>query len=233
MQRRIWVVLVSGLLASVGAFGQQIEFGIDSTTGTYSYNSSTSDDLTTDQSLTVDSITSTGNPDNPAMSITDASLSFTTGSATGLWSWGNGGTLTLSGCVDVTNGCNGGDVIFDATFASAEIVYLGPSMYQIALGSLSGDISTGVAQALGVGTGFTTSALNLDIEVPGGTLSGGTFTDAQTDPTGTNSFTVYTQPTTVEAPEDWSIFSTLGIFAFGFAVFGVVHRLGLIKAVGF
>jgi len=37
----------------------------------------------------------------------------------------------------------------------------------------------------------------------------------------------------VSVPEDWSLSSSLGIFAFGLAVFGVARRFGLIKAVAF
>lgn len=37
----------------------------------------------------------------------------------------------------------------------------------------------------------------------------------------------------VAVPEDWRVSSSLEIFAFGLAVFGVACRLGLLKAVAF
>jgi len=229
MQRRMLFVLLSGLVASFCAFGQEIDFGINTATGQYTYASGGT--LSTTSDVSINTIGSAGNPNNPVMAISSGELSFTTGSNTGGWTWGPGGTLSITGCVTgVANACTGGagtPVVFTATFDDASIIYIS-GKEDLDLSDVEGTINAGIATALGVSQTFTSSQLSLAITIPGTTAgNAGTFgfTNVKTDTSASSSYTVYTSA----VPEDWSLSSALGFFAFGLVAFVVARRFDLVK----
>jgi hypothetical protein len=104
---------------------------------------------------------------------------------------------------------------------------------ELQFGTLSGTLDTTVAAYFGIPSGFVSlNPLSGDDNSVNGLplVAGSAFGVGGGTPTVSSQGGEFTL---AAVPEDWSLSSTLGIFAFGLAVFGVARRFGLIKAVVF
>jgi len=246
MSKRIWIILLAGLVSSVYAFGaNSIEALVDTGVGSYTYAGGPAPLIGSGIGITDLNVDVTGGPENgnwlvngplpssagagPANSAgTDGDLEFTTGAATGLWSWG-AGTFSIVGCIPgvtaavCTSSTN--TTLVSDDYTSAAIVPSGPGV-GIEFGGITGTINPAVAAYFGVNPIFTSGATLMYLA--GLTEIYGTpFTSGVTSGTSGS----LELNTTTAVPEGWSLFTTLGIFAFGVVAFCGARRLGLIKAV--
>lgn len=240
MTKRIWVVFLSVLATSACAFGQITDtyWTVDGTGGSYSYTGGTA--ALVGSNIEVTSVADATNSDTAGYTVYDvlgnddggASLAFTSGAGDGTWSWGSGGTLTVTGCLS-TNGttCIAGEskttVLITDDFTSAGVTSIGGGK-GFSFGGLQGTIDAAAATLLGVSQSFVSPASQFSTKVSGlpGT-AGGSFSGV-TDATPGGTLDLFQA-----VPEGWSLLSSVGIFAFGLIIFGIARRLGLIKAVTF
>jgi hypothetical protein len=237
MQKRIWVLLISGLLASVGAFGQTLEFVIGTSGGTYTYagggGSLGGSDITVLQVIVTGT---TGSSPNGTYNITDGELNLTSGalssvtsvSGVDVFTFNGGGTLDVQGCIAGVTGTGGGgactasddtaDLLGD-DFTSIEISNV--SGVQVQAGNLNGTYLGSLATAFGVNTSIAAGTDN--DTVTGVPVSGSSATSFTANNSGGGALTT----TAAAVPEDWSLSSTLGLFGFGIVVFVVARRFGL------
>jgi len=159
MQKRLCVLLFSALLTSVCAFGQtDLEFQIASG-GTISYSTGGS---LVGTDLAVSAVTGQGTPDNSgAVTILDGALTFTSGIYTGGWSWGSGGTLSLTGCIEVSGSCLAGEttstVLVSDDFSSATVTDIVGGL-GVQAANFTGTLDPTLAAYFGVSTTFTSPA---------------------------------------------------------------------------
>jgi len=234
MQKQVWMVLLSALLTAVCAFGDSTQWVIAPSGGTYSYAGGSAS--LTGSNIAIENVEGVGTPDDSGtlgtLDIVDGLMSFTSGAATGTWAWGQPGTLTITGCVagvtttDTT--CTAADdtaVLVSDEFTSVEITGVGGGL-GFEFGELQGTINAAIAAYFGVPVGFTSPASNASDVVNGLPSTAGSAFSTVTPGTPGGTLNLVSS-----VPEEWRISSTLGIFAFGIAVFGVARRRGLIKTV--
>jgi hypothetical protein len=180
MQGRMLLLLFSVLATSLCAFGDptDLEFQIAGSGGSYNYNFSTGYDLV-GTGIEVTEVQGQGTPDNvgvteaiySAPGVLGGNLSFTSGSSTGVWTWGSGGTLTVTGCVQGVTGtgaggaCQAGDysnVLVSDAFTSVQLVPVGNGQ-GFQFGGLTGDINPTLAAFYGVSTTFVSTSTESDM----------------------------------------------------------------------
>jgi PEP-CTERM motif len=139
--------------------------------------------------IQVDNVTGLDTPlnDGVTRNIIGGVLSFTTGNLTGSdasnWYFGGGGTLLLtSTCADLTNnglcgdaGDAAGNLIFSATFTSAQVVAAGPTFKVAVTGFLDQKNAT-LLDFFGLPPGIYTGNFNLSFNATG--LPPGAFTSS-------------------------------------------------------
>jgi len=228
MPKRIWVVSIVVLGMSLCAFGSntdQTDWNLLG--GSVSWNGSSTGDLT-GSGIGVLTTMGFGTPNNNgSLWISDGSLSFTSGAYNGTmgstWSWG-AGTITVTGCIQgvTASNCNQNDntVLFTDNFSSISITSTG----ELVLGQNSGVYNSAVAAYFGLPASFTDSSTDwiATWSKPGTAINWGLNLGGQL--TGSPA-------ASVSVPEDWSLFLTLGLFAFALAAFGAARRLGLLRPV--
>jgi hypothetical protein len=256
MQKRILVLLFSGLVASMcalGASSDSSEWTISATgSGTYSYAGGTAALVGSDimvnsaigelsgaantQSYTI--LNNVGGGSLVAGGVLDFSSGAFDTTTAGTWTWDGGGDLTLQGCLSLDGStCIAGetgttDLLLDS-FTSVSIENVGSGIQEAVFGGVTGTVDPAAATALEVSTTFGLPASPNDAisdvvsGLPSTLLSSGPTAFTATQAQGTLDLG------SVAVAEEWSLFSTLGIFAFGSVVFGVARRRGLIKPVAF
>jgi len=240
MQKRIWILLLSGLVTSLCAFATTATdtfWQIAGTGGSYTYTGGSA--VLTGTGIEVDSVQD-ANLSSPFGTLyyvigNDngfANLTFTSGASNGSWSWSGGapGSLSVVGCISTDDvNCITGETktttLVSDEFTSVGIAPIGGTNGFVFAG-LQGSLDAAAATLLGVSQSFTSPASQMSDKVTGLTSYGSAFSGVSSTATGGN-LDLYA------APEDWSLSSSLGIFAFALVVFGVARRLGLIKAVVF
>jgi len=244
MQRRIWVLISSVLVTSFCAFGDTVTdtfWQIAGTGGSYSYGGGT--DPLVGTGIKVDAVVDAVNSDPAGFVEYDvlgnasgnADLEFTTGAGTaGTWSWAGGGTLSVTGCIEDPNNlghCIAGEtlntVLVTDDFTSMTLT---PTASGGAVGNfdggLQGTIDPVAAAFLGVPMSFVSPASQFGTKVKNlPPVAGDAFNTITNVRPGGNLDLYYA------VPEGWSLSSTLGIFGFALAAFGVGRRLGLIRAI--
>lgn len=255
MQKRILVMLISVLAASCCAFGQDTTAwaGTGVSTGTYCYGGGTvscasyaGGTNTNDLNGSGIDIASVDDVDaSLGYGIKDGALYFTSGAYNGIsgsggtWSWGSGGTLEITGCVQGATGtlayanCSADSptnpVLLSDSFTSVTLTTSNGTPEYV-FGGLTGSLSSALVTyinsqggSLSAAFGGTGSSATLDVVTVGAT-PGNNFTT-----TSTSNQSVSTAP----VPEGWNLISTLGMFGFGMAAFVVARRLSLIKPLTF
>jgi hypothetical protein len=245
MQKRILVLLFSGLVASLCAFGDTATdtyWQIDGTGGSYTYGGGT--DALVGSGIQVGSVVDAVGGDTAGFSTYDllgaaggvADLSFTSGAGTsGNWSWTGGGTLSVVGCIeDPSNlghcilGETTSTVLISDDFTDVTISQAGGSKGFV-FGGLQGTINAGAAALLGVATSFSSPESQMSTKVTGLPVTlGNSFTSGVKTASSGGNLDLYSA-----VPESWGLSSTLGFFVFSLAVFGFGRRLGLIRALAF
>jgi hypothetical protein len=163
-------------------------------------------------------------------------LSFKSGPYNGIpgatWSWSGGApaTLSLTGCVSGVTGtgpghtCQASDysaVLVSDDFTGVSITQITPKTRDLVFGNLTGTINSKVAAFYGVSTAFFPTNSTADDFISINATQGNKFSNAHSIvPGGLLHLTV---------PEDWSLSSTFGLFAFALAIFGIACRRGLLK----
>jgi hypothetical protein len=175
------------------------------------------------------------------LSISGGSLSFSDTSYSGGWTWGNGGsgTLSLTGSVETASGTITGTLLSD-DFTSATVVDLSGTSIQVTLGAIQGTLNGTLASDLGVNNVFSNGGLVLALFDPaqpqvgqaftstnegglvsaGGTLwsIGGGGSVSASDPGGT-----------VSASEPWNLPMSLVFFGIVAGMFGVLVRARVLR----
>jgi hypothetical protein len=236
------VLLLSVLVISFCAFGDTgtTQWNITNTTsGSYSYAGGTS--VLVGTGIGVENILGSPTPLNTGspneLAIVGGSLDFTSGANTGGWTWGSPGTLSITGCIaalglgTITGGtCTTAATLLSDDFTSVSIspIPVSGSPLGVEFGQLQGTMNGAIASYFGISTIFTSPAstgqdvlFGLPPSGPGDAFAGVT----STAPGGNLSLVS-------PVPENWSLFSTLGLFGFGLAAFGLAGRFGL-KAIQF
>jgi hypothetical protein len=101
-------------------------------------------------------------PDNSgAVTILDGALSFTSGIYTGGWSWGSGGTLSLTGCIEVSGSYlaveTTSTVLVSDDFSSATVTDIVGGL-GVQTANFTGTLDPTLAAYFGVSTTFTSPA---------------------------------------------------------------------------
>jgi hypothetical protein len=241
MQRTIWILSFAVLSSQFGLFADataEIDWLLLPSGGTYCWNPGStqcgpnSADLY-GSNIGVSSVGGVGTASNneSTLSISYGLMNFTSGAYNGNgsnWSWGGGdpGTLNITGCIaGVTSAtCDGSNNVqlLSDDFQSISIipvVSLGPYNFDVMFGNLQGTLDSAVASYFGVSPSFNATSLNL-------LFTAGTPGHAFT---GTNIGGQIQAKSSVSVPEEWSLASTLTLFAFAGAVFGVAWRLGFLQ----
>lgn len=231
MLTRTCVVLLGALFTSLSAFGTTYatQWTIASSGGAYSWAGGSAPLV--GSNIVVTQVEGEPTPMNSGTSytITDGSLNFTSGAYNGTpgstWSWGSGGSLSLTGCIAgiTAPSCNGSNnvVLVSDNFTNVLISTVNGSN-KVTFGNLTGTINSTVAAYFGISPVFSVASTASDFvtipQSPGSPFSGA----PSTAPGGTMDLV---------AAENWSLSSTLGLFVFALAIFGAVDRLGLLKTV--
>ena len=181
------------------------------------------------------SVSGAGTLDNNgvSLSIVDGLLSFTSGSYDGNgsdWSWGAGGTLTLSGCIagvtSTTCSSDGSDnvTLISDDFQSVQIESVGSGL-DVVFGDITGTINAQVAAYFGISTGFEAASFITTLAAsgtPGSSLTGINVAggiDADPGPGG---------PST-GVPEEWTVADSIAFFVLALLVFGVLLRFQVLR----
>jgi hypothetical protein len=202
--------------------------------GTYSWAGGSSALIGTNLAMQYVLGNGTQSNNGQSLSITDGLMNFTSGAYNGTvgstWSWGPGGTFSVTGCiagVTTTSACTGSNnvTLLSDDFESISIVGIGGSDYDIEFGQIEGTVNSAMAQYFGLSS--TTFSMSNFITVSDSTASPGTaFTgnnlggmiDAVADPP-------------VAAAENWGFSDSLALFAAALLAFGVLTRLGVLRPV--
>jgi len=166
--------------------------------------------------------------DNTPVAITDGDLDFKSGAydpllsfpSAGVFVWDGPGSLTLTGSIP---GVTAGIVtLVKDDFSSIEVV---DNVVHIVGGQLTGTFpNTQFDSHFGIRAPFSSGLLNGDL---------GSVKTTGPNRKKANNAGGHITTNALSVPEDWSFFSTLGLFAFAMAIFGLARRLGLFKAVVF
>jgi len=258
MKRRVCLVMVAGLAASLCAFGDstQWEIGYPTTpgspsAGTYNYAGGSAPLI--GSNIELENVQGNSTPDNSGtlgeLNVVGGLLNFTSGAFVGTpfdWTWGSTlgdpGTLSIKGCVSAEGSFAGLGMITGSgptatcsnaqTLVSDEFTTVGVvnvlGLPEMQFGNLQGSINPLIAAYFGVNPAFTSPASSMMDAVAGLPLVPGT-------PFGTGTpFTVTPAPpggTLSLVPavsEGWSLSSTVGVFGLGLVVLGVMRRVRLI-----
>jgi lipoprotein signal peptidase len=168
--RRVLLFILIGLfILPVSAFADGLSWSLFSPGGT---STLTGYELI-GSNIPIQSVKSIGTPLDNGVSkaITDGVLNFTTAANDGTsWSWGAGGSFTLTGCISgITVGtCDGTSNDHDVALLTG--VFSGPvSIVQvgangIAFGAIQGTIDSHVAGLFGLSTSFSAGSLSTTIQ---------------------------------------------------------------------
>jgi len=165
------------------------------------------------------------------LSITEGLMNFTSGAYNGVagstWSWGPGGTFSVTGCIAgvTAASCNGSNnvTLLSDDFQSITIVPVGGSNFDIEFGQISGTINALVASHFGLSS--TSFAMSSFITVSDTTAKPGTAF------TGNNLGGMIDAVDPVAAAENWGLSDSLALFALALLAFGVLTRLGVLRTV--
>jgi hypothetical protein len=244
MQKRVLTVLILGTLVSFCAFGDSTQWVIAPSGGSYSYAGGAAPLVGTN--IGIENVEGVGTPLHSGtlgtLDIVGGSLDFTSGANTGGWSWGTPGTLTITGCIagvtTVDLVCTVADesaVLVSDEFTSVSVTGV-PGGLGFEFGSLQGTINADIAANFGMDPVFTSPGSTATDVVSGLPTTGVPFFLPATG----SSFSGVTPSApggtlnlVSAVPEGWSFISSLGLLAFGLAVFGVARRRGVVKSVEF
>jgi len=154
------------------------------------------------------------------LNITGGVLNFSDGAYGGSWTWGSGGTLSITGCITGI-ACDGSPLLSD-DFSSAQVISLGPTSYQVEFGQIQGAINPAIATYFGIGTSFSSSSLQLTLSDTADPLLGSSFTSINAGGT-INAADA--------ASENWNLSYSLVFFGLALALFGVLTRMKLLQVV--
>ena len=256
MQKRMYLVLISGLFTCLCAFGTtttNTEWQVsDGTPGVYCYDAtaplptqcanplvggtvSTTALVGSDIDITEITGEDGGIANGLTLTLLDGELSFVTGANTldslGNYTWGSG-SFQVTGCVDNGGVCLGTEtpteVLVSGTFSAVSLSGGGdPINEQFVVGGMAGTISeSDITSYFGVTPTFVTPPSGAELNaqgVPGGGSFTGSSYSGNTGAGADGDLSIYS------TPEGWSLYSSLGLFAFGFVAFKVSRRLGLIR----
>ena len=180
------------------------------------------------------SVSGDGTPDKngATLSIVDGVLDFTSGSYDGNgsdWSWGPGGTLSLSGCIagvtaTTCTGSNNVTLISD-DFQSVQIESIAGAL-DVVFGDITGTINAQVAAYFGVSTNFEVASFMSAIVAsgtPGKSLTGTNGLGViAADPGGPGG------PST-GVPEEWTLVDSIAFFVVALLVFAVLLRFQVLR----
>jgi len=168
--RRVLLFILIGLfILPVSAFADGLSWSLFSPGGTSSWNTLTNFELI-GKDIPIKSVSSIGTPlDNGAgFAITDGKLNFTTVANNGTsWSWGAGGSFTLTGCISgiTASTCNGtNDVALLTGVFSGPVSIVQVGTNGIAFGAIQGTIDSDVAGLFGLSTLFSAGSLSTTIQ---------------------------------------------------------------------
>ncbi|MGH9356640.1 MAG: hypothetical protein ACRD10_10970 [Terriglobia bacterium] len=156
-----WFVLTALLavfLAPMSTFANgTIDFVVPwANGGTLSYSGGTSPLM--GQNIQVADIFGYGGTQNnfDAVRITDGLLDFSSGSSSGRWSWGSGGSLDVTGSIGSISG-----TLLHGTFSDVYLRRTSLGWLELSLGSFSGSISSGLSAFYGFPTGSVDGSLRM------------------------------------------------------------------------
>jgi len=236
LSRTTTILLLAALMLPLSALADtgQTDWSLLPSGGTYSWDGNTNDGLV-GSGIGVGSVGGVGTGLNAGdtLDILYGQLNFTSGQYNGNgsnWSWGAGGTLTITGCIAGVSSadCSAShpETLVDDDFSSVSIVpvvQLGQYGFDVVFGALSGSISADVASFFGISQTFNATSLNL-IATKG--TPGQKFA-------GVNIGGQLKASATLAASEDWGLASMLAFFAFAAVAFGIAWRMGFVKPVVF
>jgi len=255
MPRTIWIALLLALSTALCAFGQDTTAwaGTGVSTGTYCYGGGTISCASYASGTNTNDLNGSGidiaSVDDVTASlgygIKDGALYFTSGAYNGTagpggtWTWGSGGTLEITGCVQGATGtlayanCSTdlptNPVLLSDSFTSVTLTTSNGTPEYV-FGGLTGSLSSALVTyinsqggSLSAAFGGSGSSATLDVVTVGAT-PGSNFTT-----TSTSNQAVATAP----VPEGWNLIGTLGLFGFGMVGFVIARRVGMVKPLTF
>ncbi len=179
------------------------------TGGTVSFSSGAS---ITGSNLSVNSVQLVdNNVAGATLNITDGLLSFSDSNSTGPLSWGNGGTLSITGCI-TSGACTNPETLLSDDFQSVTVVPISGTL-EVTFGEVSGIISSDVASAFGgIDTSFAASSFDI-------TLSGSSSPYLPT----------YGSIDAVAATEYWNLSTSLLFLGLIGGIFGMLTRAKVLR----
>ncbi len=132
--------------------------------------------------IAVSNVVGVGTPANPGVTLTlsNAVLSWTTGSSTGSWTWAGGGTITIMGGVPVqgtfTTGIPNGTILLSGTFESAQVIYISPTFAKVVVSGFVDVKDATLAGYFGLPSTGYSGILNLGFNTSG--IPPGDFTSS-------------------------------------------------------
>ena len=229
------IVVLAAVFLAVGQASAQTTDWALSPGGVYTSSGGSGSVLVGSNIPTV-SVSGAGTLDNNgvSLSIVDGLLSFTSGSYDGNgsdWSWGSGGTLTLSGCIagvtSTTCSSDGSDnvTLISDDFQSVQIESIAGAL-DVVFGDITGTINAQVAAYFGVSANFEAASFMSAIVAsgtPGKSLTGTNGLGViAADPGGPGG------PST-GVPEEWTLVDSIAFFGLVFLVFAILLRFKVLR----
>ncbi len=216
-KRFLLTVFLVTLFAPMCAFGDAVlDFQIPIfNSGTLSYGGGT--DPLVGHNIQVSSVLGYGGTQNnfDSVAITNGLLNFTSGSETGTWTWGSGGSLAVS-----ATGTFGGSTgtLLDGTFSDVYLQSVGIMQFELTLGGFTGTINSNLSSFYG----FSTSSVD-------GSLGMVTHISAPAGQSFSNAPVLGGVVKTVDAAEGGGFLTTLSVFAAALLCGAIGVRVGMIK----
>lgn len=172
----IYMISVTALFVSASTNAAQIDFGVKSPTGgSISFAGGTASLIGT--GIDVDDIVGLGTPLNSGgtpIVCDNCKLSFTTGSHTGSWNFGSGGSIQITGGVSAAGITDTSSVLLSGTFDNAVVINL---TSKIAAGAFLDTKHPDLLAYFGMPSGGYAGGLNLsfNMQQPPAPIIGGAF----------------------------------------------------------